>query len=239
MSQNNYNPEYIKSLFNQMSGSYERINYITSFGFSIRWRRQLIKELQPSPEKVEVIDLMTGIGEMWGVIKRNFPQAKLSALDYSNEMIKRAEQRNQTEYTGEVDLLHQNVLVSSLPSGHYDYVTCAFGLKTFNEEQIQILAKEVERILKPNGQFAFIEVSEPKNSILKLLYGFYLGSIVPVLGALLFGGINEYKMLWRYTNKFKDVTKSAQCFEAVGLDVKKHSYFFGCATGFSGYKKLI
>ncbi|MFM9402868.1 class I SAM-dependent methyltransferase [Myroides odoratimimus] len=239
MSQNNYNPEYIKSLFNQMSGSYERINYITSFGFSIRWRRQLIKELKPTPEKVEVIDLMTGIGEMWGVIKRNFPQAKLSALDYSDEMIKRAKQRNQTEYTGEVDLLHQNVLVSSLPSEYYDYVTCAFGLKTFNEEQIQILAKEVERILKPNGQFAFIEVSEPNNSILKFFYGFYLGSIVPVLGALLLGGINEYKMLWRYTNKFKDVSKSAQCFESVGLHVKKHSYFFGCATGFSGYKKLI
>ncbi|MDM1396123.1 class I SAM-dependent methyltransferase [Myroides odoratimimus] len=238
MSQNNYNPEYIKSMFNQMSGSYERINYITSFGFSIRWRKQLIKELKPTPEKVEVIDLMTGIGEMWGVIKRKFPQAKLSALDYSDEMIKRAEQKNETEYMGGVDLLHQNVLVSSLPSEHYDYVTCAFGLKTFNEEQIQVLAKEVERILKPNGQFAFIEVSEPKNRILKLLFGFYLGGIVPVLGALLLGGINEYKMLWRYTNKFKDASKSAQYFESVGLHVKKHSYFFGCATGFSGYKKL-
>ena len=43
MENNIYNPEYVKGLFNKMSSSYERMNFITSFGFSIRWRRQFLE----------------------------------------------------------------------------------------------------------------------------------------------------------------------------------------------------
>lgn len=41
--ENIYDPEFVKGLFNRMSNSYERMNFITSFGFSIRWRRQFLK----------------------------------------------------------------------------------------------------------------------------------------------------------------------------------------------------
>lgn len=42
---NIYDPQFVKNLFNTMSGSYERMNYITSFGFSIRWRKQFLRSL--------------------------------------------------------------------------------------------------------------------------------------------------------------------------------------------------
>ena len=63
--QNIYEPDFVKKLFNQMSGSYERMNFITSFGFSIIWRKQFLNKLHSSQENINVIDLLSGLGENW------------------------------------------------------------------------------------------------------------------------------------------------------------------------------
>jgi demethylmenaquinone methyltransferase/2-methoxy-6-polyprenyl-1,4-benzoquinol methylase len=236
MTDNIYNPEYVKGLFNRMSSSYERMNYITSFGFSIRWRTQFLEPLQSTTDKIEIIDLLTGMGETWGAVKNKFPNAKLSALDFSTEMLKNAKKKSEQHFDNNVLLLQQDILKSDLPSNYYDIVICAFGLKTFDTEQLQVLATETKRILKAGGQFSFIEVSKPTNKILKQLYSFYLGRIIPILGKLLLGNPTEYKMLWRYTDKFENAKRAEEIFYSLGLTTKSNSYFYGCSTGFFGHK---
>ena len=231
-----YSEEYVKELFDRMSGSYERMNYITSFGFSIRWRIQFLKPLKKREEKNEIIDLMTGMGETWSAIKRSFPNSSITGLDFSEGMLKYAKQRNLTRYNNKINILKQDVLKNDLPSNHYDLVVCAFGLKTFDFDQLNILATEIKRILKVGGQFSFIEVSRPNNNILRFFYAFYLGKIIPVLGKLLLGNPEEYKMLWCYTNTFGNAKKAAEIFTNVGLATKFNAYFLGCATGFYGEK---
>lgn len=237
MTDSIYNPEYVKGLFNRMSSSYERMNYITSFGFSIRWRTQFLEPFQSTTDKIEIIDLLTGMGETWGAVKNKFPNAKLSALDFSTEMLKNAKKKSEQHFDNNVLLLQQDILKSDLPSNYYDIVICAFGLKTFDTEQLQVLAIETKRILKAGGQFSFIEVSKPTNKILKQLYSFYLGRIIPVLGKLLLGNPTEYKMLWHYTDKFDNAKRAEEIFNNQGLTTKSNSYFYGCSTGFSGHKQ--
>jgi demethylmenaquinone methyltransferase/2-methoxy-6-polyprenyl-1,4-benzoquinol methylase len=83
ITENNiYNPDYVKGLFNRMSSSYERMNFITSFGFSIRWRRQFIKSFKQPNHKVEVLDLLTGMGETWKSTKNKLPNSNLTVLDF-------------------------------------------------------------------------------------------------------------------------------------------------------------
>ena len=236
MENNIYNPEYVKGLFNKMSSSYERMNFITSFGFSIRWRRQFLEPFKQTKHKAEIIDLLTGMGETWNATKNKLPNSSLTVLDFSDGMLKYAKQKSETQFNNEIIVLQQDILYNKLPSNYYDFVTCAFGLKTFNEEQINILAKETKRILKNGGQFSFIEVSKPNNKILKKLYGFYLGQIIPILGRLLLGNPEEYRMLWQYTNKFDNAKRAKEIFTKTGLTTKFYSYFYGCATGFYGTK---
>lgn len=236
MENNIYNPEYVKGLFNKMSSSYERMNFITSFGFSIRWRRQFLETFKQTNHKVEIIDLLTGMGETWNATKNKLPNSTLTVLDFSDGMLKYAKQKSEAKFNNEIIVLQQDILNNKLPSNHYDFVTCAFGLKTFNDEQLNILAFETKRILKSGGQFSFIEVSKPSNKILKTFYGFYLGKIIPILGRLLLGNPEEYKMLWQYTNKFDNAKKATEIFTNAGLKTKFNSYFYGCATGFYGTK---
>ena len=236
MTDNIYSSEFVKGLFNRMSSSNERVNYLTSFGFSIHWRTQFLEPLTQTENKIEIIDLLTGMGETWKSVKQKFPNANLSALDFSEEMMKNSKNKSEKHFGNEVTLLLQDVLESGLPSNHFDIVICAFGLKTFNKEQLKILATETKRILKVGGQFSFIEVSKPKNKILKGFYGFYLGQIIPILGRLLLGNSTEYKMLWRYTDKFDNSKNASEIFSNVGLKTKFNSYFYDCVTGFSGHK---
>ncbi len=236
MAENIYNPEFVQQLFNKMSGSYERVNYITSFGFSIRWRIGFLKKIAPTKNKIEVIDLLTGMGETWKSVYNHFPNAKLTALDFSAEMLKNATRKNELHFKSEVIITQQDVLQSNLLSNYYDVVICSFGLKTFNDEQIEALAKETKRILKSGGHFSFVEISKPDNKPLRVLYGFYIGRIIPTFGKILLGDPTEYRMLWRYTDKFVNARKATEIFNSVGLKAKYNTYFYGCASGFDGSK---
>ena len=230
-----YQPAYVKGLFNGMSNSYERMNMITSFGFSMRWRRQFIKRVDSQNSKT-IIDLLTGLGEMWTVLKSECPGARITALDFSEEMVKRATEKNNKQFGNSIDLRLEDILENSLPSDHFDLVVCAFGLKTFSEEQLERLSFEVHRILKSGGQFSFIEVSVPPNRLLAGLYGFYLGKVIPLLGWLFLGNPEEYRMLWKYTTLFENAKSAAEIFKTSGLETVYSSYFFGCASGFYGRK---
>lgn len=237
MTENIYKPEYVKELFNKMSSSYERMNFITSFGFSIRWRRQFLNPFEQTKEKIEIIDLLTGMGETWNSVKHKFPNSSLSSLDFSQKMLKRAKLKNEKHYKSEIKLIECDVLENNLHNDKYDIVICAFGLKTFDTEQLETLAKQTKRILKPGGNFSFIEVSKPNNKILKFLYKLYIGKIIPTIGKLLLGNPREYKMLWKYTEKFENAQKANEIFNKIGLKSEFNSYFYGCATGISGIKE--
>lgn len=237
MTENIYKPEYVKELFNKMSSSYERMNFITSFGFSIRWRRQFLNSFESTKEKIEIIDLLTGMGETWNSVKHKFPNSSLSSLDFSQEMLKRAKLKSEKHYNNEIELIENDVLQNNLSTNKYDIVICAFGLKTFDIEQLETLAKQTKRILKPGGKFSFVEVSKPNNRILKFLYKLYIGKIIPIIGKLLLGNPREYKMLWKYTEKFENAKKASEIFNKNGLKSEFKSYFYGCATGFSGIKE--
>jgi ubiquinone/menaquinone biosynthesis methyltransferase len=235
-AEEDYNPQHVHDLFNRMSGSYERVNYITSFGFSLRWRRQFLQELPPSSAPLEVIDLMTGMGETWSTVKKHYPHATLSALDFSEGMLSHAHRRNKNSFRNSVTVVQQNLLENNLAGNHYDVVLSAFGLKTFNAEQLHILAQETKRILKPGGRFSMIEVSSPRNVVLRGLYKLHLKYLVPFCGRLFPGNPSEYRMLWKYTERFRNADEAAAIFSAAGLQVQKSRYFYGCATGITGRK---
>ncbi|RQO30040.1 ubiquinone biosynthesis protein [Taibaiella sp. KBW10] len=233
---NIYEPDYVKKLFDQMSGSYERMNYVTSFGYSIRWRKQMLQKLGQSDQPLKVLDLLSGLGENWVYLKQHFPNAHFFALDFSEGMMARAQRKAQKVFKGNLNHYCEDVLYNELPDAHFDIISCAFGLKTFNPEQLHILAGQINRLLKPGGKFCFIEVSKPTPSLLQAGYRFYLGKMIPVIGKLFLGNPDDYKMLWIYTRQFENSKQVKEIFTRQGLEVNYDQYLFGCATGISGVK---
>lgn len=231
-----YEPKFVESLFDNMSGSYSKMNYITSFGFSERWRRQCVEEIEIEQGKT-VVDLMTGMGECWKhILHKSDNNSKLIGLDFSTEMINRAEKNRLKFKNHSIQTLKENVFDNSIKNEVADYVISGFGLKTFDNEQLGELANEISRILKPNGKFSLIDVSVPKSMILKTFYMFYLKKIIPILGKIFLGSPETYKMLGVYTEEFGNSKNAYRIFNRPGFEVEYVEYFFGCASGIKGRK---
>jgi len=232
-----YESKFVEDLFDKMSESYSRVNYITSFGFSAKWRCQCVKELDIQKGAI-IVDLMTGMGECWKyILKKENGVKKLIALDFSKEMIKKATQNKMKYENQQIEIRRENVFENGIENESADYIISGFGLKTFNENQLKKLAFEINRILKQKGKFSLIDVSVPKNNLLKIGYMFYLKNVIPILGKLLLGNPETYKMLGIYTEEYKDSKKVFRIFKEQGFEVKYVNYFYGCASGIKGMKK--
>ncbi len=231
-----YSPDFLRSLFDEMSGSYDRVNYLTSFGFSQRFRRQFIEKAELQ-EGFAVCDLMCGGGECWPFILPGIGSAgTLLALDLSPGMLAAARQRHaRTPHAG-ISIVEGNALATGIPDESMDRVLVAFGLKTLADEFRPGLASEVHRILRPGGVVSAIELTEPRQWSLRPLYMWYLKSVVPMLGRLLLGNPENYRMLGVYTERFQGCEPVVAALREAGLEAELVSFFHGCATGVVGRK---
>jgi demethylmenaquinone methyltransferase/2-methoxy-6-polyprenyl-1,4-benzoquinol methylase len=220
-----------------MSATYGLINLITSFGFSARWRRQCVAELAFTPGET-VVDLMSGMGELWPGIAARHREGRIIGIDFSSAMCERSK-LTADRLTGRgIEILERDALDSGLADESVDAVVSSFGLKTFSADQRADLAREIARMLRPGGRFSMLEISVPPSRLLHMPYMFYLRRVIPLLGRLLMGNPDNYRMLGVYTTAFGDCADFAIACKNAGLEVRQTRYFFGCATGVVGTKKM-
>jgi demethylmenaquinone methyltransferase/2-methoxy-6-polyprenyl-1,4-benzoquinol methylase len=121
-----------------------------------------------------------------------------------------------------------------LPDASVDVVVSTFGLKTFTDDEWLRLGREVARILKPGGRFAFLEFSVPPSPLLRLPFRLYVEHYVPLIGRLVLGNPDHYRLLWQFTSRFENCERVVPAFRQAGLEVSVRSRFFGCATELIG-----
>ena len=231
-----YDPSFVSDLFDEMARTYGVVNLISSFGFTIRWRRQCLRSIEITPSST-VLDLMAGMGELGPDIAQFVgDDGRIIAVDFSPVMCERAWQQFTKGDWCQFEVHQADALVCPVDDESVDYVVSTFGLKTFNSDQLATLAKQVHRVLRPGGQFTFLEISVPESRLLKWPYLAYINWIIPWVGRLALGNPDNYRMLGVYTMAFENCRQSVEIFTDAGLDVDYKRFFFGCATGITGRK---
>ena len=136
-----------------------------------------------------------------------------------------------------IDIRQIDIFENNFPDASADVIVSSFGLKTFSKSQQLALARQVHRLLKPGGQFAFLEISTPTFAPLRALYLFYLHRLIPAIGHACLGNPDNYRMLGVYTQAFGTVQTFADALSKTRLNVEAHRHFFGCATAVSGTRQ--
>ena len=234
-----YDPQFVKGVFDRCSASYIRFSWICSFGFTERWRKQCVAALRlRSGEGASGYDLMAGTGEVWPHLLRLYPGiAAITAVDISSGMHRHAMERLHRHRAQKIEFLEDDILESSLAADSADFIVSTFGLKTFSPAQHRKLAKLVAHALKPGGAFSMIEASDPRGWGLRRLYLFHLKTILPMIEKLFLRGAEDFAMIGTYSTNFGDAAAFGEMLREEGLEVRFTRYFFGCATGVSGFKR--
>lgn len=215
---NLYDPAFVRALFDEMSATYGLVNLVSSFGFCRRWRLQCVQHAQLF-DGARVVDLMTGMGELCPEVGNSIgPGGRIIAVDISPVMCSKTRQHQAERLVCPLEVIEADALCSSLPTGSADVVLASFGLKTFSSDQVRQLAREVRRLLKPGGVFSFIEISVPPSGVLRWPYMLYLKRLIPLIGRLLMGNPENYRLLGVYTEAFGSCHSVASAFRAVGFE---------------------
>lgn len=235
-SENIFDPDFVRELFDEMSATYGTVNLISSFGFCLRWRRQCVTAVDVPPA-ARVVDLMSGMGEACHALARYLDDtASAVAVDYSAAMCARARRYENGSLGFPVEVRQSDALRTGLPDDSADLVVSTFGLKTLEPAAMSRFAAEIHRVLRPGGRFSLLEISVPPAAILRAPYLFYLRHVIPILGRLFLGNPDNYRHLAVYTEAFGNCDDFRRHAQAAGLHADPASYFFGCATGVIGHK---
>jgi len=159
----------IRSLFNELSPDYDRLNRLFSLGMDVGWRKELVAAVvRQNPSKI--LDLACGSGDVTVLLREALPKAQVVGLDFSRGLLRRAQARGLAQLT-EADGLRLPFADRSLAG-----VTIAFGLRNFSNRLAGL--KEIARVLQPGGVFGLLEFSPPPLPW-KLFWNFYLHHLMP------------------------------------------------------------
>lgn len=162
----------VRSLFDRISGRYDLVNRVMTFGMDVGWRRRAVNELC-LPGGALVLDLACGTGDLCRELQRNGYRAM--GFDFSHGML--------TAATTRAPLVEADVLRLPLRDGAADGVTCGFALR--NVVDLGAFFTELARVVRTGGRVALLDASEPDNRVMRAGHGLYFRHAVPRIGGLL------------------------------------------------------
>jgi len=180
-------PVKVRSLFDQLAPSYDRLNRLFSLGMDIGWRKELVAAVaRQNPAKI--LDLACGSGDVTTMLQQAVPKAQIVGLDFSRPLLTQAKGR------GLAELAEGDALNLPFSDGSFEAVTIAFGLRNFSDRSSAL--KEIARVKKPGGVFGLLEFSPPPMPW-KLFWNLYLHHFMPLIAQLVAKQGDSFRYLAR------------------------------------------
>ena len=184
--------EQVKQMFDTISGNYDGLNRVISFGIDVKWRKKVVRLVsEKSPEAI--MDIATGTGDL-AIALATTGAKRVVGLDISPGMLEVGKEKVSKK---SLDSIIEMVLGDSenlaFENDTFDAITVAFGVRNF--ENLEKGLGEILRVLRPGGQFVVLETSVPTKFPYKQGYAFYTKYILPSIGKLFSKDRSAYKYL--------------------------------------------
>ncbi len=220
------NPEKIQKMFNKIANKYDFLNNVISFG-----AHKFIKKITFGKLNIKkgskILDICTGTGDIARIIKQKEPSADVTGVDFSSSMLEFANEKYEDE---NIKFICEDVCNLEFEDNTFDIITSGFGLR--NIENFNLAVKEVKRVLKNNGVFAYLDFS-CKNDLVNSIF-----DRTTVLFARIFGGdVQSYKYLIKSKKEFKKPHELIENFKNSGFKLVSYEKYMFDAIVFLTFKK--
>lgn len=195
----------LRSLFEEISSDYDRLNHVLSLGLDVRWRAWAGRLLEAGrlPGDRYVLDIASGTGDMAAVLRKKGARRVLRA-DLSPGLLRMggrklpgsvqgpsSAQGRSSDSPGLACEMDRLPLRDRSVAG----ITQAFALRHCRE--YGGFFAEMFRVVSPGGRVALLDMRYPARGPGSGLYRFYFRAVLPRLAALMGGEREAYEMMVR------------------------------------------
>ncbi|WP_348813014.1 bifunctional demethylmenaquinone methyltransferase/2-methoxy-6-polyprenyl-1,4-benzoquinol methylase UbiE [Flavobacterium maritimum] len=227
--------EQVAQMFDTISGNYDNLNRVISFGIDIKWRKKVLQMVSKSNPKT-ILDIATGTGDL-AILMAQTKAEKIIGLDISEGMLEVGKKKiTAKNLSNTIEMVLGDSENMPFEDNYFDAITVAFGVRNF--ENLEKGLAEILRVLKPNGLFVILETSVPDKTPYKQGYNFYSKNILPIIGKLFskddvaYGYLSESAAAFPYGEALNNILRK------IGfIDVEAMPQTFGVATIYSASKK--
>lgn len=209
----------VRELFGAIAARYDLLNHLLSFSCDRWWRRRAARRVGHvlrAPGRV--LDLCCGTGDLSfaleGEARRQGGGAQIFAADFVHAMLARAGEKAGERSSG-VRFVAADALRLPFPDATFDLVALAFGFRNLANYAKGIA--ELQRVLRPGGELAILEFSEPTGRLFGGLYRFYFRRVLPAIGGWVSGSRNAYGYLPASVARFPSPEELAPQLRAAGF----------------------
>ena len=204
----------IQRMFDDISGSYDRLNDLMTAGLHHRWRDMGVMLAGVGPGSA-ALDVCCGTGDFAFALRRVVgPEGRVIGIDISDEMLKVAREKSGRNQLW-VEFVNGDVLELPFGDGEFDACTVGFGIR--NVPDIERAFGEMRRVCRPNGRVICLEITQPQMPVFKQFYGLWFNHAVPVLGRLAAGDESAYTYLPESVKRFPAPEELKAIMQSAGL----------------------
>jgi demethylmenaquinone methyltransferase/2-methoxy-6-polyprenyl-1,4-benzoquinol methylase len=227
--------EQVASMFDTISGNYDNLNRVISFGIDVKWRKKVLQMVAKTNPNI-ILDIATGTGDL-AILMTQTNAKKIIGLDISAGMLEVGNQKiKDKNLSNTIEMVLADSENMPFEDHYFDAITVAFGVRNF--ENLEKGLAEIFRVLKPNGIFVILETSVPDKTPYKQGYTFYSKNILPMIGKLFskdnaaYGYLSESAAIFPYGEALNNILRKIGFIDVVALPQT-----FGVATIYSASKK--
>lgn len=226
--------EQVAKMFDNISGGYDNLNRVISFGTDIRWRKKVLK-LVSAKNPQTILDIATGTGDL-AIMLSIIPNAKITGADISEGMLEVGRKKVAAKNLSDrIELVYGDSENLPFEDNSFDAITVGFGIRNF--ENLERGLAEILRVLRPNGIFVILETSVPEKFPFRQGYMFYTKIILPLIGRIFskdnaaYGYLSESAANFPYGERLNNILRKTGFIDVISLPQT-----FGAATIYKASK---
>lgn len=222
--------EYVRSMFDAIAPTYDRLNRIISLRLDQHWRRRALALLDWEREpRGRYIDLCAGTMD-FGALLASQPgfRGRIAALDFVPRMLRFGRGKHSALRPVAGDALE-------LPFRDATFDGAFIGWGARNLADLDAGLAETRRILKPGARAVILEMSTPPRQPMRSIYLGYFEHVLPRIGRLISKHTTAYNWLPESARVFPEPEVLAGRMTAAGFGgVRFERYLFGVTAAHVG-----